>query len=109
VVEDIPSEWLLSRAAHPYTRALIQAVPDIDDLAGQSLATIPGRPPNLENLPIGCAFAARCAFADDKCRADDPVLTVLAGPHSVACWHPRPSEALADEVAQVGSSEGSAR
>jgi peptide/nickel transport system permease protein len=108
VVEDIPSDWLVSRAAHPYTRALIQAVPDIDDLAGQPLATIPGQPPNLENLSTGCAFAARCAFADDKCREDDPVLTVLAGPHSVACWHPRPSEELAGELADAGPSNRSA-
>jgi oligopeptide/dipeptide ABC transporter ATP-binding protein len=83
-------------------------VPDIDDLAGQSLATIPGQPPNLENLSTGCAFAARCAFADDKCREDDPLLTVFAGPHSVACWHPRPSEELADELADAGSSNRSA-
>jgi oligopeptide/dipeptide ABC transporter ATP-binding protein len=108
VVEDIPSDWLVSRAAHPYTRALIHAVPDIDDLAGQPLTTIPGQPPNLENLSTGCSFAARCAFADDKCREDDPVLTALAGPHSVACWHPRPSEELADELTDAGSSNRSA-
>jgi len=108
VVEDIPSDWLVSRAAHPYTRALIQAVPDIDDLAGQSLATIPGQPPNLENLSTGCAFAARCAFADDKCRQDDPRLTVLAGPHSAACWHPRTSDELADEPADAATSNRSA-
>jgi oligopeptide/dipeptide ABC transporter ATP-binding protein len=96
VVEDIPTEWLLTRAAHPYTRALISAVPDVEDRTDLPLATIPGRPPNMDDLPVGCAFAARCPYADEKCRTDDPALAVITAAHLVACWHPRSADTDAD-------------
>jgi hypothetical protein len=51
------------------------------------LAVIPGRPADPANLPVGCAFAARCAFASDQCRAADPVLVADGNGHEVACWH----------------------
>ena len=96
VVEDIPTEWLLTRAAHPYTRALISAVPDVEDRTDLPLATIPGRPPNMDDLPAGCAFAARCPYADEKCLSDDPALAVITPAHLVACWHPRSADTDAD-------------
>jgi peptide/nickel transport system permease protein len=96
VVEDIPTEWLLTRAAHPYTRALISAVPDVEDRTDLPLATIPGRPPNMDDLPVGCAFAARCPYADEKCLTDDPALAPVTSAHLVACWHPRSADTDAD-------------
>ena len=92
IVEDIPTADLLTRAAHPYTRALIAAVPDIDTMTSSPLATIPGSPPNLDDLPSGCSFAARCPWADDICRTDDPALGPVNPTHLVACHHPRSGE-----------------
>ena len=107
IVEDIPTADLLTRAAHPYTRALIAAVPDIDTMTTGPLATIPGSPPNLDDLPIGCAFAARCPFADEICRTDDPALGPVGRTHLAACHHPQtvdapiPVDAPADAPADV--------
>jgi oligopeptide/dipeptide ABC transporter ATP-binding protein len=108
IVEDIPTERLLSGAAHPYTRALISAVPDVDDQTDAPLATIPGRPPNLDDLPVGCAFAARCSFADEQCRAADPALAMLTPRHLVACWHPRTADDSMDGPPAVRTRETSA-
>ncbi|MFB7087835.1 dipeptide/oligopeptide/nickel ABC transporter permease/ATP-binding protein [Streptomyces sp. NPDC056296] len=88
VVEDLPADELLNSARHPYTRALLAATPDLDADRDQSLAVIPGRPPQPDDMPAGCAFAARCAFADDRCRAEEPVLVDTGGAGHVACWHP---------------------
>jgi oligopeptide/dipeptide ABC transporter ATP-binding protein len=88
IVEDLPATALATGARHPYTRALLAAVPDLDTDLEQPLAVIPGRPVDPARLPSGCAFAARCEFADDQCRTDDPELGEVDG-HRVACWHPQ--------------------
>ncbi len=62
----------------------------------QPLATIPGRPPELAAMPVGCSFAARCGFADEQCRATRPRLVAEQG-QRVACWHPRSAPAAAPE------------
>jgi oligopeptide/dipeptide ABC transporter ATP-binding protein len=80
-VEDLPAERL-AEARHPYTRALLGAVPDMTTDLTQPLATIPGRPPDPAQIPSGCAFAVRCPLADDHCRAVPPAMH-----ESVACWH----------------------
>ncbi|WP_329001599.1 dipeptide/oligopeptide/nickel ABC transporter permease/ATP-binding protein [Kribbella sp. NBC_00709] len=84
IVEDLPATELATGARHPYTRALLAAVPDLDTALDEPLAVIPGRPVDPARLPLGCAFAARCSFASDRCRAEDPVLV-----DQVACWHPQ--------------------
>ncbi|MFC5263400.1 dipeptide/oligopeptide/nickel ABC transporter permease/ATP-binding protein [Kribbella qitaiheensis] len=90
IVEDLPATALATGARHPYTRALLAAVPDLDTDLEQPLAVIPGRPVDPGRLPSGCAFAARCEFADDRCRMEDPELeTQLDDGHRVACWHPQ--------------------
>ncbi|MFC6147975.1 MULTISPECIES: ABC transporter ATP-binding protein [Mumia] len=61
--------------AHPYTRALLGSIPRLDQKGG-GLAVIPGRPPDPTQVPAGCAFHPRCAFAEDVCRADPPPPTV---------------------------------
>jgi len=71
-------------AVHPYTRRLLQAFPDIDD-PGAELASIPGYPPPLDNLPPGCRFEPRCDVAIAGCSLDVPP-TVEVGPgHLVSC------------------------
>jgi peptide/nickel transport system ATP-binding protein/peptide/nickel transport system permease protein len=87
VVEDLPATALRTDARHPYTRALVAAVPDMETDRSQPLAVIPGRPPDPRDFPPGCAFADRCPLATDRCRAEDPPLDAFDGARRVACWH----------------------
>jgi peptide/nickel transport system permease protein len=89
VVEELATGDLLSRAAHPYTRALIASLPDMSTDRERPLATIPGRPPAPGDTPPGCAFAPRCAYADATCHAERPPLADQPGGRRLACWHPR--------------------
>jgi oligopeptide/dipeptide ABC transporter ATP-binding protein len=89
IVEDASSDQLLRDAAHPYSRALLAAVPTMTSDRSRDLAVIPGRPPTLADMPVGCSFAARCPFADDRCRAELPPVVELAPGRRVACWHPQ--------------------
>lgn len=87
IVEDLPAADLATEARHPYTRALVAAVPDMDTDLGAPLATIPGRPVGPAEVPPGCAYAARCPLATDRCRTEDPPLEADAAGRRVACWH----------------------
>ncbi len=72
-----------------YTEALLESTPRLDQVV-ELLATIEGQPPSLLDPPSGCRFAARCAYAQDRCRAEAPPLTPagdVAG-HAFACWFP---------------------
>nr|WP_206068753.1 dipeptide/oligopeptide/nickel ABC transporter permease/ATP-binding protein [Nonomuraea sp. FMUSA5-5] len=93
IVEDLPAANLFSRARHPYTRALLASVPDLETDRERPLATIPGRPPDPHAMPAGCAFAQRCSFADDLCTSSEPALTPLGDRHRIACWQPQSPEA----------------
>jgi peptide/nickel transport system permease protein len=89
IVEDVPTTTLLAGPAHPYSRAMLAAVPDMNTDREQPLVTIPGRPPEIDALPVGCAFAPRCPLADEICRSQDPPLSSLSQDHWAACWHPQ--------------------
>jgi peptide/nickel transport system permease protein len=93
IVEDLPVGDLVDRAAHPYTRALVASVPDLDTDRTQPLSSISGRPPDPREVGQGCAFAERCPLADDTCLTTRPPLATAPGGRRVACWHPQ------DEVA----------
>lgn len=93
VVEEIAADRLRGGAAHPYTRALLAAVPDMTTDRDAQLASIPGRPPAAGEAVAGCAFAPRCEFATDRCRAELPPLERRSGGGRIACWHPRPDAA----------------
>jgi len=86
IVEDLPVD-ALEDAQHPYTRALLAAVPDLDTDRDRPLPVIPGRPADPAHLPPGCAYAPRCPLADATCTAEDPPLVAGAGGRRVACWH----------------------
>ncbi|MER7461958.1 ABC transporter ATP-binding protein [Streptomyces sp. NPDC097981] len=73
IVETAPVHDIYSRPAHPYTRGLLDSIPRLDQ-KGQELYAIKGLPPNLLNIPSGCAFNPRCPKAQDVCRTDVPVL-----------------------------------
>ncbi len=86
IVEDLPAG---AAARHPYTRALLATTVDLDTDRDRPLEVIPGRPPEPGQVPEGCAFAARCPVASDRCRAEDPMLEPAGDGHRVACWHPQ--------------------
>jgi oligopeptide/dipeptide ABC transporter ATP-binding protein len=85
VVERGPVEAIFDRPGHPYTRALLDSVPRLDQPA-ERLHTIQGQPPALFNLPPGCRFAERCPFADQRCRERYPPSFALGPEHEASCW-----------------------
>jgi len=88
------TDTIYARPAHPYTRALISAVPQADpDIAPEPLQMVPGELPSPMNPPSGCRFRTRCPLATDRCAAQTPVLRQIAPGQSVACHHPLPLQA----------------
>ena len=71
--------------AHPYTEALLRAVPRLD-MEGEELETIEGAPPNMANPPKGCPFANRCKFCQDICKKEFPEEISVGEGHEVCCW-----------------------
>jgi peptide/nickel transport system ATP-binding protein len=90
IVEEGPARTLMREPRHPYTRALLQSRADGALAKGQRLETIAGSPPDLTNLPPGCAFASRCKMAVPECSATRPEVTWLADGHSVRCLLAQP-------------------
>ncbi|HET8991240.1 MAG TPA: ABC transporter ATP-binding protein [Acidimicrobiales bacterium] len=91
VVETGTTRDVFARHRMPYTRALLESSPKVSNPAHTRLAAIPGRPPNLMDLPAGCAFAPRCAYASDRCHRERPVLEPADEPgHLFACFNPLP-------------------
>ncbi|MGC2486493.1 MAG: ABC transporter ATP-binding protein [Acidimicrobiales bacterium] len=89
VVETGTTRDVFYRHRMPYTRALLESSPKVSSPSHTRLAAIPGRPPNLLDLPPGCAFAPRCANATDICRVERPELRPSDEPgHAFACWNP---------------------
>jgi len=86
VVEQAPVEVLWEDARHPYTRALLAAMPSLDPDHRTKEAPIAGDPPNPIDPPSGCRFHTRCPFAESVCRARKPMLTATSNDrHTVAC------------------------
>jgi peptide/nickel transport system ATP-binding protein len=71
--------------SHPYTRMLLDATPRLHR-AAHELTFIPGAPPDLLDPPQGCRFAARCPFAKQKCRRQEPPVAEMEDGHGAACW-----------------------
>jgi oligopeptide transport system ATP-binding protein len=78
---------------HPYTQGLLKSMPRLDEEVQQLLPTIAGQPPNMQNLPGGCAFCERCDQAEQRCKTQSPSLLWLDTHRAVACH--RHSERLA--------------
>ncbi len=104
VVEKAPTSVLFSEMRMPYTEALLNSIPKLEDESHTRLRIIGGRPPDLINPPKGCNFAPRCPYAQPKCLEEEPPLVPAPTPgHEFACWFPvgtpEGAKALADNVA----------
>lgn len=86
LVEVAETEVLYREPAHPYTRALLSAVPKMDPHRSRQRIVLPGETPNPSALPPGCAFQDRCALVHDRCRHQEPALLEVSGGHWVECF-----------------------
>ncbi|MBP6179474.1 MAG: ABC transporter ATP-binding protein [Anaerolineales bacterium] len=86
IVEEALVDDLYDNPLHPYTMALLQALPRADRRREKNLKSIQGSPPNLLAEPVGCPFAPRCEFVKERCVRENPILTEITGGHKTACW-----------------------
>jgi len=91
-VEEASAEALFEQPGHPYTKGLLGSIPNLEVAAHASarrprLNEIKGMVPSLADLPKGCTFAPRCAFATAECGAASPPLLQHRAGHWIACWH----------------------
>ncbi|WP_425256232.1 oligopeptide/dipeptide ABC transporter ATP-binding protein [Microbaculum marinisediminis] len=84
LVEDAPSRALFDNPRHPYTRMLLDAVPDID-MTGRARTPVKGEVPNPIDPPSGCTFHPRCPYAFDRCKAEEPRLLPVGENHLASC------------------------
>ena len=81
---------IYEETAHPYTMGLLSSVPSLDRDRSVRLTSIPGSPPDLLQPPMGCPFAARCAYARKVCLTGLPEFMSLSDSHRTRCWLMRP-------------------
>jgi oligopeptide transport system ATP-binding protein len=86
IVEKGPADAIYDAPRHPYTIGLMASVPQLDQDLKRKLVPIEGQPPDLTNLPTGCAFYPRCPYATDRCREETPELEQVGEDHETACW-----------------------
>ncbi|WP_415380243.1 dipeptide ABC transporter ATP-binding protein [Halosimplex sp. TS25] len=103
-VEEGRTERIVTDPKHPYTEALLSAVPETDPRGSRERVALDGKPADPAGLPTGCRFAPRCQKSTDRCRAEEPELDAWAGSdHSAACFHPA-EDPVTGEPARVGGS-----
>ncbi|UCD81613.1 MAG: peptide ABC transporter substrate-binding protein, partial [Desulfobacterales bacterium] len=85
IVEIGEAEGIFRTPKHPYTQALIGAIPQMDAAAALNVDLLSGEPPSPLYIPIGCAFHPRCPHAMAVCRSDPPPVSRNMGPVQVSC------------------------
>jgi oligopeptide/dipeptide ABC transporter ATP-binding protein len=85
LVERAPVRTIFNQPAHPYTEALLNAMPKLADKTDR-LWSIEGQPPDLANLPPGCPFSPRCPKAEDRCHREVPPEYQVGDQHFTRCW-----------------------
>ena len=88
LVELAPSNLIFSEPCHPYTKALLEAIPTTEEQSKKELQTIEGDIPSPVNPPSGCKFHTRCKYATEKCRKECPAWEEHRPDHYVACHYP---------------------
>jgi peptide/nickel transport system ATP-binding protein/oligopeptide transport system ATP-binding protein len=86
IVEMAPSSMFSHNQRHPYTAALVSAIPIPDPHQKQLPLTLMGEMPSPVDPPSGCLFHTRCPYCFDRCRVERPALVEIASGHTVACW-----------------------
>jgi peptide/nickel transport system ATP-binding protein len=106
LVEKASTRALFANMKMPYTEALLQSIPKMDDPSHTRLNAIGGRPPDLINPPPGCRFAPRCPYAGPKCVAEEPPLIEAADDpgHLYRCWYPVGSPEYLEIKARIADS-----
>jgi oligopeptide/dipeptide ABC transporter ATP-binding protein len=109
--EEATTSELFRTMHHPYTRALLASVPQLETVSKVTLRHIPGTPPDLSEALVGCRFAPRCTEATEQCRQEDPPFSDDGAGHEYACFHPvdGPTVLEAESVDAVETKERSAR
>jgi len=105
VMELSPAKELYTKPIHPYTQALLSAIPipDPNENRARDRTVIGGEPPNPINPPSGCRFHTRCSHATDICREVEPPLAAYPSGHLAACHHPQ--SVTAEEIASAARSD----
>ena len=85
LVESSPTRKLFENPSHPYTKALLSAIPSLDPDDSGKAQKLEGEIPSPVNPPPGCRFHTRCPLAEDRCRSEVPIWRELSEGHSVAC------------------------
>ena len=85
IVEIGDVETIFANPSHPYTQGLLDSIPHLGRRR-ERLYSIPGNPPDMQNPPQGCRFAARCPHVMDRCRQEYPPEETIAPGHTAACW-----------------------
>ena len=86
IVEEADVLTLFDHPCHPYTEGLMRSIPRMEGDRTKPLYMIPGTVPLLSQIPTGCRFAPRCAYATERCRQETPQLTPVSGKQSVRCF-----------------------
>ena len=86
IVERAPARDVFYTPKHPYTMGLLESMPSISAARGDRLSAIPGAPPDMTNLPVGCPFAERCRYAKDKCIEEMPPVETIGDGRTIRCW-----------------------
>jgi oligopeptide/dipeptide ABC transporter ATP-binding protein len=86
IVEKGTAHDIYEDPRHPYTIGLMASVPQLDQDVKKKLVPIRGQPPNLANVPAGCAFHPRCDYSNERCRQEKPQLAPVGENHERACW-----------------------
>jgi len=97
VAEDAPARSLFANPQHPYSRALLEAFPDVAH-PERELRGIAGTPPRLDDMPPGCPFAPRCAFAFDRCDTAHPPLYAVGDRWAASCYLLDPKAEISDRA-----------
>ncbi|MBO9130101.1 ABC transporter ATP-binding protein [Bacillus sp. 165] len=108
LVETGDSSDIFKAPAHPYTKGLLESIPNLNSKREDVLQSIPGTPPDLFQPPKGCGFVDRCPMAMEVCDTIYPPMTVIEQEHKTACWlqDPRARQAFSSSAIQIYNGKG---